>query len=92
MTTPAPIPVPTERTLRILAGLADGERLKDIAKRDGVTADALYRRLERDCRKTGARTKLALLALAVDWGWIARSFEGWIVPDPAAPRRGGESR
>jgi hypothetical protein len=79
---------PIQRDRWILARIADGEPLRVVAERDGVSQDGLYRRLRRACDHAGVANTFALLALAVEQAWIVRSFEGWIVPDPDAPKRG----
>jgi len=86
--TPRAAFAPISRDRWILARIADGQPLKDVAERDGVSPDGLYRRMRRACDRTGAANTFALLALAVERGWIVRSFEGWIVPDEGAPKRG----
>ena len=79
---------PIERDRWNLARIADGEPLKTVAERDGITQDGLYRRLQRACERAGVANTFALLALAVDQEWIARTFEGWVVPDEGALTRG----
>jgi len=70
------------------ARIADGQPLRAVASRDGTSQDGLYRRLQRACERAGVANTFALLALAVDQEWIVRTFEGWIVPDEGAPKRG----
>jgi len=86
--TPRPAFAPINRDRWILARIADGQPLKDVADRDGISPDGLYRRMRRACDRAGVATTHALIALAVDKGWIVRTFEGWIVPDQGAPTHG----
>ena len=80
---------PKERDRRILAALADGPPLTAVAEREKVSKDGQSRRLKRAGGNAGAPNTYALLALAVDQGWIARTRGGWVAPAVSTRAGGG---
>lgn len=73
--------MPILRDRWILARLADGHTLGSIAAAHDMHRDSISMRLTRAAGRAMVPSTYALLALAVEQGWIVRGEGGWIAPD-----------
>jgi DNA-binding CsgD family transcriptional regulator len=59
----------------MVAHLAEGKRVGEIARSLGTSADSVYEHLEKIRRRLGARTNAQLIHLAIHHGFLGATLE-----------------
>jgi DNA-binding NarL/FixJ family response regulator len=61
---------PSEQELEVIRLVAQGHKDAVIARRLGVAPVTVHRRVQRFCRRVGARSRPHAIAIAIARGWL----------------------